>query len=74
MLVPLSWMYQSPFDGRKTPMSARPSPSKSPRTGLSVARPNCPVVRPPSELRLRSQTPRSPSFLNIAMSVLPSPS
>ena len=37
--------------GRKTAKSLRPSPSKSPRTGLSVAKPNCCVVAPPSELR-----------------------
>src|SRR4051812_34783166 len=54
-------MYQVPFDGRKTAMSAVPSPLKSPATGISPAAPQA-VLPPPARNQrpaLGRNTPRS---------------
>src|SRR2546423_4318978 len=63
--------YQIPFDGRQTPTSAFPSPSKSPTRGLSPLTPNC-KARNPSVLCWIYQVPVLGR--QTAKSVLPSAS
>src|SRR6187399_1769567 len=50
-------MYQVPSDGRNTPMSALPSPSKSPGVGISAAKPNTYGTYVVVALRLTYQSP-----------------